>query len=55
MELNGLESLNKANIDGDKVSKHLESGTEVDYNRMLVLSFLIPSPMSIYLLSHNIV
>ncbi len=36
-ESNGLESLNKANIDGDTVSKHLESGTEINYNRMLVL------------------
>ena len=34
-ESNGLESLNKANIDGDTVSKHLESGTEINYNRML--------------------
>lgn len=36
-ESNGHESLNKADIDGDTVSKHIESGTEVNYNRMLVL------------------
>ena len=36
-ETNGLESLIEANINSDKVSKHLESGTEINYNRMLVL------------------
>jgi hypothetical protein len=36
-ESHGLESLNKADIDGDTVSKHLESGTEINYNRILVL------------------
>ena len=36
-ESNGLESLDKANIDSDTVSKHLESGTEINYNRMLAL------------------
>ncbi len=36
-ETNGLESLLEANINSDKVSKHLESGTESNYNRMLVL------------------
>ncbi|KAK4697290.1 hypothetical protein P7C71_g770, partial [Lecanoromycetidae sp. Uapishka_2] len=34
---NGHESLNNADIDGDTVSKHVESGTEVNYNRMLAL------------------
>lgn len=36
-EMNGLEPLIKANINSDKVSRHLESGTEINYNRMLVL------------------
>ena len=36
-ETNGLESLIEANINSDKVSKHLESGTEINYNRMLAL------------------
>ena len=36
-ESNGYESLNNADIDGDTVSKYIESGTEVNYNRMLVL------------------
>lgn len=36
-EFNGHESLNNADMDGDTVSKHIESGTEVKYNRMLVL------------------
>jgi hypothetical protein len=36
-ETNGLESLIEANINSDKVSKHLESGTEINYNRILVL------------------
>ena len=36
-ETNGLESLIEANINSDKVSKQLESGTEINYNRMLVL------------------
>ncbi|KAI9806300.1 MAG: hypothetical protein M1825_006415 [Sarcosagium campestre] len=36
-ELNGLESLIEANMNSDKVSKHIESGTEINYNRMLVL------------------
>ena len=36
-ETNGLESLATANVNDDKVSKHLESGTEINYNRMLVL------------------
>ena len=36
-ESNGLESLDKVNIDGDTVSKHLESGTEINYSRMLIL------------------
>jgi hypothetical protein len=34
---NGLESLIEANINGDKVSKHLESNIETNYNWMLVL------------------
>ncbi len=34
---NGLESLIEANINGDKVSKHLESNIEINYNWMLVL------------------
>ena len=29
-ETNGLESLIEANINSDKVSKHLESGTEIN-------------------------
>lgn len=36
-EINGLESLINANISSDKVFKHLESGTEINYNRMLDL------------------
>jgi len=36
-ETNSLESLLEANINSDKVSKHLESGTKINYNRMLVL------------------
>lgn len=36
-ETNGLESLIEANINGDKVSKHLEAGTQINYNRMLIL------------------
>ena len=36
-ESNGLESLIEANINGDAVFKHLQSGTEVNYNRMLLL------------------
>ena len=36
-ETNSLESLLKANINSDKVSKHLESRTKINYNRMLVL------------------
>ena len=36
-ETNGLDSLIEANINSDKVSKHLESGTEINYNRILVL------------------
>lgn len=32
-ETNGLESLIEANI----MSKHIESGTKINYNRMLVL------------------
>ena len=36
-ETNGLESLMEANINNDKVFKHLESGTEINYNRMLAL------------------
>ncbi len=36
-ETNGLESLIEANINSDKVSKHLESGTKINYNRILVL------------------
>ena len=35
-ETNGLESLIEANINSDKVSKHLQSGTEIYYNRMPV-------------------
>ena len=34
---NGHESLNNADINGDMVSKHIKSGTEVNYNQMLVL------------------
>jgi len=36
-QTNGLESLTEANINSNKVSKHLEPGTEINYNRMLVL------------------
>ena len=36
-ESNGHKSLNNADIDGDTVSKHIECGTEVNYNRILVL------------------
>ena len=36
-ESNGLESLATSYVNGNKVSKHLESGTEINYNRMLVL------------------
>lgn len=36
-QLNGLESLDNANIDGDTVFKHLQSGTEINYSRMLIL------------------
>ncbi len=36
-ETNDLESLIKININSDKISKHLESGTEINYNRMLIL------------------
>ena len=36
-ETNGLESLIKTNINSGKVSKHLESSTKINYNRMLVL------------------
>lgn len=36
-ETNCLESLVKVNINSDKVSKHLEPGTEINYNRMLAL------------------
>lgn len=32
-ETNGLESLIEANINSDKLSKHLESGTEINYSR----------------------
>ena len=32
----GLESLIKANITSDNMSKHLESGTEINYDRMLI-------------------
>jgi hypothetical protein len=37
VETNDLESLIEANINSDKVSKHLESNTKINYNRMLVL------------------
>lgn len=36
-ESNGLESLDRANIDGDTAFKHLESGSEIRYSRMLIL------------------
>lgn len=36
-EINGLESLINANINSDKVFNPLESGTEINYNRMLDL------------------
>jgi hypothetical protein len=37
IESYSLESLNKADINGDTISKYLKSGTEINYNRMLVL------------------
>ena len=36
-ETHGLEPLMKTDLNSDKVSKHLESGTETNYTRMLVL------------------
>ena len=36
-ETHGLESLIESRINSDKVSKHLQSGTEINYDRMLVL------------------
>ena len=36
-ETNGLEPLDGANVNSDKVSKGLESGTEINYDRMLHL------------------
>ena len=36
-ETHGLEPLIKTDLNSDKVSKHLESGTETNYSRMLVL------------------
>ncbi|MCJ1278125.1 hypothetical protein MMC21_005940 [Puttea exsequens] len=36
-ETHGLEPLMKTDLNSNKVSKHLESGTETNYNRMLVL------------------
>ena len=36
-ETNGLESLIEANINSDKVSKHIKSSTKINYNQMLVL------------------
>ena len=36
VELNGHESLNKADINDNTVSKHIKSSTEVNYNWMLV-------------------
>lgn len=36
-ETHGLEPLMKTDLNSDKVSKHLESGTKINYNRMLVL------------------
>lgn len=35
--MDGLEPLLKANVNGDEVSKHLEDGTKINYNRMLGL------------------
>lgn len=36
-EANGLESAAKAGINGDKVNKPLEPGTESNYHRMMDL------------------
>ena len=37
VKTNDLESLIKININSDKIFKHLESDTEINYNRMLIL------------------
>ena len=34
-ETHGLESLEQANVNNDKVSKKLEPGTQCNYDRML--------------------
>lgn len=36
-ETNGLEPLDEANISNDKISKNLEPGTKINYDRMLNL------------------
>ena len=36
-ETNGLVPLDEAKVNSDKVSKNLESGTEINYDRMLHL------------------
>ena len=36
-ETNGLDPLPKAIVNSDKVSKHLENGTEINHNQMFVL------------------
>ena len=36
-ETNDLKSLTIVNVNDDKIFKHLESNTEINYNRMLIL------------------
>ena len=37
VEINDLKFLTTVNINDDKIFKHLESDTETNYNRMLIL------------------